>query len=210
LSKAVAADLARRARKDVERRAPPGVMTCREDLPLLLNDRGLLGVGVEVGVQRGLFSEFILQQWRGRLLLSVDPWLAAPGDEYRAVGNVPQEEHDERYAEAQQRLAAFGERSVIWRKTSTEAAELLDPHSIDFVYLDARHDYESVKLDLEQWYGKVRAGGIIAGHDYLDGRLIFGVFGVKSAVDEFFGSLDLPVKSTSVDRLGPPSWYVEL
>jgi hypothetical protein len=81
---------------------------------------------------------------------------------------------------------------------------------MDFVYIDARHDYESVKEDLHAWFDKVRPGGILAGHDYADGILVQGDFGVKTAVDEFFAERGIPVHITE----GPspvemfPSWVV--
>jgi hypothetical protein len=37
--------------------------------------------------------------------------------------------------------------------------------SLSFCFIDAAHDYESVKRDLEAWGPKVRADGILAGHD---------------------------------------------
>jgi hypothetical protein len=36
----------------------------------------------------------------------------------------------------------------------------------DAIYLDGDHRYGSVLADLAAWRGKVRAGGIIAGHDW--------------------------------------------
>ena len=142
-------------------------------------------------------------------MISIDPWRSAPGEEYADISNVSQPKHEAFLQEAQQRLGRFGERSAIWRMTSAAAAAQIASGSLDFVYLDARHDYESVKRDLELWYDKIRPGGIFAGHDYLDGDLPQGVFGVKSAVDEFFGSKGLDVKSTHAD---PPwiSWFVEV
>lgn len=186
-----------------------GVLAHRRELPTLLNHRGLLGRAVEVGVATGRFSEHILTRWRGAHLLSVDPWRAAPPDEYVDVSNRSQEEHEEAYALAKQRLARFGQRSSVWRMTSMEAAARIPPGSLDFAYLDGRHDYESVKQDLELWYDKVRPGGIFAGHDYRDGVLPQGVFGVRSAVDEFFGTKRLPVKATYVDAPWS-SWFVEI
>jgi len=50
---------------------------------------------------------------------------------------------------------------------------------LDFVYLDAAHDYDNVKLDIKCWYPKVREGGILGGHDIIDE-------GVKKAVNEKF------------------------
>ena len=41
--------------------------------------------------------------------------------------------------------------------------------------------------DLKAWRPKVRAGGMICGHDYLDAVIQEGNFGVKSAVNDFLG-----------------------
>ncbi len=168
----------------------------RSELAELLNRRRLLGRGAEVGVRDGGFSRHLLAHWDGAQLVSIDPWEASPGDQYVDISNVSQDAHDELYARTLERLAPFGARSVVWRATSVRGSEWIPPRSLDFVYIDARHDYESVKEDLEAWFDKVRSGGIIAGHDYVDGVLAEGVFGVRSAVDEFFGARDLPVRTT--------------
>jgi hypothetical protein len=186
-----------------------GVVAHRRELVALLNRRGLVGRAVEVGVASGFFSEYLLSHWRGAHLLSVDPWSEAPPDEYVDVSNRSQEEHERAYERATERLARFGERSSVWRMASVEAAAQIPPGSLDFAYLDARHDYESVMEDLEAWFDKVRPGGILAGHDYLDGEVPQGVFGVKSAVDEFFAARRLPVRTTYVDAPWL-TWFVEI
>jgi len=56
---------------------------------------------------------------------------------------------------------------------------------LDFVYLDARHDFDSVTEDLTLWFPKLRWAGILAGHDYYDGVFQEGIYGVKSAVELF-------------------------
>jgi hypothetical protein len=66
------------------------------------------------------------------------------------------------------------------RTTSLEAAQYYKNRSIDFVFIDAAHDYENVKADLNAWYPKVKKGGFIGGHDYP------GFSGVVLAVNEFF------------------------
>ena len=189
-----------------------GILPTRNQLADFLNRRGLGGTGVEVGVKRGVFSEAILRGWHGRLLISVDPWSEAAADEYVDVANVPQADHDRFHEETLGRLEAFGERSAVWRMTSTEAAARVDPGSLDFVYLDARHDYGSVSEDLERWFDRIRPGGVFTGHDYFDGLVPEGLFGVRSAVDEFFGARGLPVKPTYAHMRGghPPSWLVEI
>jgi hypothetical protein len=170
-----------------------GILPSRQELPQLLNERGLVGRGAEIGVLEGRFSAQILSSWSGRNLLSIDPWR----------GN------DARYERVCRRLGAFGERSTIWRMMSVDAAAQLPDHSLDFVYIDAMHDYDSVKEDLEAWYGKVRPGGILAGHDYQDEDLPHEVCRVKSAVDEFFASLGKPVRATFQD-VPFLSWIVEV
>jgi Methyltransferase domain len=172
----------------------------RDELPTYLNQLGLVGRGAEVGVQRGLYSETLLRRWRGEELISIDPW-AAQDSSYADPANVSQGDHDALYAETCERLAPFGLRSHIERATGDEVARFLPDESLDFVYLDARHDLESVLSDLQTWWPKVRWGGLISGHDYLDALVLFdgheGLFSVRSAVLQFFGH---EVQTTIFDR----------
>lgn len=157
----------------------------RIEIPTLLNARGLVGEAVEIGVQQALFSEYLLRHWTGRRLHLVDPWRSFPSGEYVDRSNVSQEQQDRHYAEALRRVSPFGDRVSIHRMTSREAATRFEDRSLDFVYIDARHDEESVFEDLEAWYPKVRRYGILAGHDYLDGFYGDSEFGVRRAVARF-------------------------
>lgn len=60
------------------------------------------------------------------------------------------------------------------------AAESFENESIDCVWVDALHDYDSVLKDLTAWYPKVKKGGILGGHDF---NYDFG--GVPRAVHDF-------------------------
>lgn len=53
------------------------------------------------------------------------------------------------------------------RMSSLDAAKLFENTSLDFVFIDAQHEYEFVKNDIVAWLPKIKAGGILAGHDYL-------------------------------------------
>jgi hypothetical protein len=181
----------------------------RGEFPFILNKRGLLGEGVEVGVKHGGYSEYLLQHWGGRRLISVDAWKAFPEDEYRDEANVSQHEFDVIYANTCKRLSVFGERSQIMRCLSVEAAGQLPDASMDFVYLDARRDYDGVVEDLNAWFPKVRRGGVLAGHDYLDGQVAGTEFGVKRAVDEFAAKYKLLVQNTFREPTYK-SWFIFL
>lgn len=52
------------------------------------------------------------------------------------------------------------------RMESITASLLFKKESIDFVYIDASHEYEDVRNDILHWLPKVKKGGIIAGDDY--------------------------------------------
>ncbi len=64
------------------------------------------------------------------------------------------------------------------RLSSLESAKLYPDRSLDFIFIDASHEYEDVKQDILSWYPKVKKGGYIAGHDYTT------FDGVQKAVDE--------------------------
>jgi FkbM family methyltransferase len=49
--------------------------------------------------------------------------------------------------------------------SAESAAEFADG-SLDFVFIDAAHDYDSVVKDLAAWHRKLKPDGIWAGHDY--------------------------------------------
>jgi len=49
---------------------------------------------------------------------------------------------------------------------SVNASRLFGDASLDWVHLDARHDYTSVKNDIEAWLPKVKPGGWLSGDDY--------------------------------------------
>jgi hypothetical protein len=179
----------------------------REEIPLLLNSLGLLGAGIELGVRKGDFSEWLLDTWSGEKLFSIDPWQTDAPEQYVDISNVTQDQHDAFHEETRRRLARFGDRSVVWRTTGEDAAPSFPPECLDFVYVDARHDEASVFEDLECWWPRLRRGGVMSGHDYLDGVLPEGNFGVQSAVDAFFGPLGVEVRAT-VDDMPWPSWIV--
>lgn len=64
------------------------------------------------------------------------------------------------------------------RMTSVDATKLYDDESLDFVFIDASHEYDDVINDINSWYPKVKKGGYLCGHDYVK----FG--GVNKAVNE--------------------------
>jgi FkbM family methyltransferase len=72
---------------------------------------------------------------------------------------------------------------------SSDANKKIIEDDFDFIYIDGDHSYDYVKEDIEIWYPKVRAGGLICGHDYNNQWE-----GVVQAVDEFVERYSLKLK----------------
>ena len=72
---------------------------------------------------------------------------------------------------------------------SLEAVKQFEDNSLDFVFIDASHEYEDVKADILAWIPKVKPGGILAGHDYYVNTTI-RLCGVNEAVDECLDKFD--------------------
>ena len=81
------------------------------------------------------------------------------------------------------------------RVDSISASKLYKPNSLDFIFIDASHDEQSVKADLTFWMPRLKEDGIIAGDD-------IGNEGVANAVKWFFDNEKL-------DILGR-QWLVDL
>lgn len=117
-------------------------------------------VGAEVGVADGQNAENLLKRVKGLRLYLVDPWENYP--EYKDYIGV---DLNEIYKIARERLNKY-EGAQFVREYSLEAAHRFEDESLDFVYIDANHGYESCYEDIKAWHAKVKVGGIISGHDY--------------------------------------------
>ncbi len=117
------------------------------------------GVGVEVGVAAGSFSETILHNANVTKLYSIDPWDA------KIPGFPSQEQADSHYACTVAKLSKFGDRSFIVKQRAELCAGWIED-GLDFVYIDSSHSYAETYLQCFIWWSKLKPGGILAGHDY--------------------------------------------
>jgi hypothetical protein len=169
----------------------------REDFAQFMNDKGILGLAVEVGIAEGSFAKHNLGIWKGKQYSLVDPWKRYPGW-------TDLLERDNTLLETQYQIVVDFCKNYpaanILRMMSTEAALQFADNSIDWVYLDANHDYAFISQDIQTWYPKVRSGGVLSGHDY---RPWYGVF---DAVNEFIKETGLELNLTDEDDW--KSWWI--
>jgi len=199
----------------------------REDLPDLLNKLNLTNKGVELGSFKGDFAKNITSKWMGKLYM-IDVWRPLSDEEYDDISN--HKNHIDAYSIAMNNIKGFEEKTFMLRMDGSEGAKLFADESLDFVYIDANHTYESVKEDIDTWYRKVKKGGLVMGHDYLpdyfyegkeeknqalytfpDGKpeeaKYTGMFGVNPAVDEFAKEKNYKVYKT--DEFLATWWFIK-
>lgn len=82
----------------------------------------------------------------------------------------------------------------IINSSSVEFANSIDNESIDMVYIDGNHSYESVLQDLTVWFPKIKNNGFITGHDYGPAHL-----GVVDAINKFIIEYNLSIYRTYMD-----------
>lgn len=136
----------------------------REGLAWLFNKLRFKS-GAEIGVEQGEYSERLVIANPEVTLHLIDAWAAYKG--YR--DHVSQSKLDGFLQSVKTRMAPYNNeiRKVhILRKFSVEAAKEFDNESLDFVYIDANHEFSHVVADLAAWVPKVRVGGIVSGHDF--------------------------------------------
>ena len=61
----------------------------------------------------------------------------------------------------------YPSRAKVVRNFSLEASRLVPDGSLDFVYIDGRHDFAGVTEDLTAWWPKICPGGLLGGHDWI-------------------------------------------
>lgn len=174
---------------------------CRENFFNLI-DYNRYKVCAEIGVQKGNFSQYLLKSKTLTDLYLIDCWTYQ--ENYLDMANI-NNSHQEFYYQYVVNRYASDSRVKIIREFSIDACYKFESNFFDFIYLDADHSYKAIKKDIENWYEKLKPGGILAGHDYLDGILPQGDFGVKTAVDEFTHKYNHELFITNEDEW--KSWY---
>lgn len=160
---------------------------------------------IEVGAWKGRSTLVLARNTRGTVW-AVDHWLGTPNDpEQHAALYANEVDGDggqsvwEQFQENLEQHIRNGKVFAV-RKFSQDAAHYLNinngAHSFDFVFIDADHSYEGASGDIDAYLPLLKAGGLMAGHD-------FHWPGVERAVLERF-----PAERV---RLGPKSiWSVRV
>jgi len=126
-----------------------------------------LKVGAEIGVAGGQHIKAIMENTSIEKMYGVDPYYDKGWDMHKHF-DIEKDYggFDGLYNEVHDMLSVYGDRVKLIRKTSVDAAPDFEDGCLDFVFIDAFHDYENCSNDISFWHHRVREGGYVMGHDW--------------------------------------------
>jgi hypothetical protein len=137
----------------------------------VINDNNYKRVA-EVGIGYGTHAKDILKKTNIDMLILVDPTKEYSNDRFsddimEQTPEVPGNNFNELYELIKNELSPWKDKYTWFRKESlTITNDEVADGSLDCVFIDGDHSYNSVINDLNFWWKKIRTGGQILGDDY--------------------------------------------
>ncbi len=147
-------------------------------------------VVLEIGCDVGDSSQLLLDCNPNLTLYTIDPY-----DDYVDWNGNMLNNRQELYQRVIERFKPYGNRFNLLRGISDDV-DIIDQFEdgfFDLIFIDGLHTYEQLTKDCNNYYSKVKSGGIFAGHDYTV------IEGVNRAVNEFAAKVDATVMQGDCD-----------
>lgn len=154
----------------------------RDDLAIFFS-RLNYKIGAEIGVRKGDFSAILCSYNPDLKIICIDPWFRS-------------QHHFRDFVHLVSKY-----KPIVKRMTGNEALNEIEDNSLDFCYIDANHDFDSVIIDIIGWSKKVKVNGIVSGHDYFHQK----GFGVIEAIDAYTKAHNISQWYVTNDRY--PSYF---
>ena len=176
----------------------------------------------EIGVRYGETSATMLHYLNVENYFAIDPFDSYEDYEYDGFNKIAKQMGRnflmENYAKNISNYVGDCKVNLI-NMYSDEAHSQIDNNSIDFCFVDGNHRYDYVLRDLQNYFPKLKPGGIIAGDDYFMRHfrndhlktLKEGEYPEKmvyEAVNDFCAKNGLILKTAGVHRGYPATWYI--
>ena len=157
------------------------------------------GIGSELGVDNGNFTEIILNENNPKKLHLVDNW-----------GSKRYNTDLKKSVEAKFANEISNGTVVLNWGLSTDVVNNFPNEYFDWIYIDTDHTYEVTYQELLMYESKMKPDGIIAGHDYVR-RNLAGTMrnGVIEAVAQFCVERNWELIYITSDSVGCPSFAIK-
>jgi len=125
-------------------------------------------IGVEVGVFRAVSFCTLLQQCPNiKHLYGIDYYIPSlPGTAEDFIMDEKDAEFYFMLAQHNIKFSGYQEKATLIREDSAQSVKRFEDESLDFVFLDRSVLFEHYEQDLNDWYPKVKKGGLFSGHDW--------------------------------------------
>ena len=125
----------------------------RSYIPILLNQLGLINIGVELGVADARYSKIVLEKSHLNTFYGIDRW----SDRKHGV---------KEYKKVLKEAKKWNGRFVVVRKSFAEALPMFEDNFFDFIFIDGYANKGKNSRAMADWWTKLKSGGIYAIHDY--------------------------------------------
>jgi len=180
----------------------------RNQFPELLEHLGLKGDAAEVGNAEGRNAQVLISSPVITKLYLIDTWqhLDQPGD-----GGHPASWHENNWKECHERVEPWKEKAVFLKGFSSDMIKQIPDDSLIFAYVDGDHSEVGCLSDLRGVYRKVKTGGVIAFHDFLN---YSSNYGVNRAVHTLLRQYDYPADAVHLteedgDLMMVSGWFIK-
>jgi hypothetical protein len=132
---------------------------------------------------------------------AIDHWEGSPGEMKEHGGMTPMNQYindnsvESAFMQFINNIEPCKDYINVVRGDSSLEVLKYEDNSLDFVFIDSDHSYDSIKKEVINWWPKIKNGGIIGGHDY-------NYISVCRAVNEVLSDLGLI-------KVSHHSWYVK-
>ena len=119
-------------------------------------------LGAEIGVHKGNNAYTIMGHCPNLHLILVDKWENIEPDPNGEKIGCENDDMEQMKRLLDQRMKPYRKRITVLRGDSAEMADEVENGTLDFVFIDADHRYQSVKKDIAAWTPKLKPGGLLS------------------------------------------------
>lgn len=147
-------------------------------------------VAVELGVEAGRFSRYILGNSSIELYYMIDLWTQNPSPEEPINILNYQESYDRTIKNA---LMPHPHRSHILKYDTVAASKFFAEKSVDCVFIDANQTFDGMLQNFIHWFPKVDNGGLITMRNY---KHKYNYAGANKPIDYISKKYNIPFELT--------------
>lgn len=161
------------------------------------------GVGAELGVCRGSNAVQLFFRTKPSVLFLVDKWEKIKDGKWCGIVAGPKGrnpnlwlgDYEESIREIFEKEISQG-KVLVNKESSIKFLSSLQDNSLDWVYIDTDHRYQTISKEIDISIKKVRKDGYIMGHDYFANPAMWGTSVIR-AVNERIQTGDIKMEAIS-------------